>query len=191
MKRHLAAILGSALVVVASAAPAEAQTCSGATSCALTANNTFVTIPAIVSLATSANNANAGTSIPGNATELTAPSDLVPFGGFIQTAGPSFTIRSNRAWRLQVRANATTFTYTGPETITSPRTVGTLSFANNPGFTGPLAMTDAFQTVANGARSNTGTVSVFYRLSFSADLGADENAAGTHAVGLVFQLIAP
>jgi hypothetical protein len=52
-------------------------------------------------------------------------------------------------------------------------------------------MTDAFQTVANGARSNTGTASVFYRLSFSADLGADENAAGTHAVGLVFQLIAP
>lgn len=187
MKKHLAAAL--ALVVAATAA--DAQTCSGATSCALTANNTFVTIPAIVSLATTANNANAGTSIPGNATELTAPADIVPFGGFIQTAGPTFTVRSNRAWRLQVRANATTFTYTGPETITAPRTIGTLSFANNVGFTSPLAMTDAFQTVATGARTNTGAASIFYRLTFSADLGADENAAGTHAVGLIFQIIAP
>ena len=187
MKTFLAAVVGLAVA----AATVEAQTCTGVGSCVLTANNTFVTIPAIVSLATTANNANGGTSLPGNATELTAPTDVVPFGGFIQTAGPTFTIRSNRAWRLQVRANATTFTYTGPETITAPRSIATLSFANNLGFTTPLTMTDAFQTMATGARTNTGAASVFYRLTFSADLGADENAAGTHAVGLIFQLIAP
>lgn len=183
--------MAAVLALVAVAQTAEAQACTGVGSCALGANNTFVTIPAIVSLATTANNGNAGTSIPGNATELTAPTDVTPFGSFIQTAGPTFTVRSNRAWRLQVRANATTFTYTGAETITTPRAISTLSFANNAGFTSPLTMTDVFQNVATGARTNAGTASVFYRLTFNADLGADENAAGTHAVGLIFQLIAP
>lgn len=187
MIKRMAAVLALAAV----AQTAEAQTCTGAGSCSLTANNTFVTIPAIVSLATTANNGNAGTSIGGNATELTAPSDVTQFGSFIQTAGPTFTVRSNRAWRLQVSASAATFTYTGAETITTPRAISTLQFANNAGFTGPLTMTTAFQNVATGGRTNAGTASVFYRLSLNADLGADENAAGTHAVGLVFQLIAP
>ena len=94
-----AMVLGSAISV----SQANAQ-CSGNAGSCNTTNTASVTVNALVKLGMSA-----------AATTLTSPTaDQVEVGATLADAGPSFTVKANRSWTLNVKTtNAASWTYVG------------------------------------------------------------------------------
>ncbi len=94
-----AMVLGSAI----SATQANAQ-CSGNAGGCLTVNTASATVNALVKLGMS-----------GTTTTLTSPTaDQVEVGATLADAGPSFTVKANRSWTLNIRtSNAASWTYVG------------------------------------------------------------------------------
>src|ERR1700694_410750 len=102
MKATRLLLAAMVLGTVISASQANAQGCSGAVSCAGT-NTAQVVVPALVKLAMTA-----------TLTSLTAPTaDQVDLGATVgPDAGPTFTIKANRSWTLNIRSgNPSTRTY--------------------------------------------------------------------------------
>src|SRR5438046_10390982 len=94
-----AMVLGSAISVN----QANAQ-CSGNAGSSNTTNTASVSVNALVKLGMGA-----------AATSLTSPTaDQVEVGANIADAGPSFTIKANRSWTLNIKTtNAASWTYVG------------------------------------------------------------------------------
>src|SRR5204862_5014051 len=94
-----AMVLGSAISVT----QANAQ-CSGNAGSCNTTNTASVSVNALVKLGMGA-----------AATSLTSPTaDQVEVGANIADAGPSFTIKANRSWTLNIKTtNAASWTYVG------------------------------------------------------------------------------
>src|SRR3979411_3106555 len=94
-----ATVLGSALCV----SQANAQ-CSGNAGGCLTVNTASATVNALVKLGMSA-----------AATTLTSPTaDQVEVGATLADAGPSFTVKANRSWTLNVKpTSGAGWTYVG------------------------------------------------------------------------------
>src|ERR1700682_5351805 len=98
--RSIATVLFTTFIVVGSA---EAQ-CSSNTGSCNTTNTASLTIGALVKLGMS-----------GTTTSLTAPTaDQVDVGATIADLGPTFTIKANRSWTMNIKSgNATNWTSSG------------------------------------------------------------------------------
>ena len=132
-----AMVLGSAI----SATQANAQ-CSGNAGGCLTVNTASATVNALVKLGMSATTST-----------LSSPTaDQVEVGALLADAGPTFTIKANRSWTLNIRtSNAATWTYVGTLGGTKPISHSPTSRGRTPG----CELVPAEQRQAGRPRSRT------------------------------------
>jgi hypothetical protein len=172
----IAAVMLGTIIVVGNA---EAQ-CSGNTGTCNTTNTASVTIGALVKLGMSA-----------TTTSLTSPTaDQVDVGALVADAGPTFTVKANRSWTLNIRSgNATNWTYVGSFAGVKP--IGDLTWANAvAGTYAAITATDALFT--SGASASNGTAAAaFFKTNYPAGFTNAANAPGTYSLPIIFTLTAP
>jgi hypothetical protein len=170
-----AMVLGTAI----GANQAGAQ-CSGNAGGCLTINTASATVNALVKLGMSA-----------TTTTLSSPTaDQVDLGATLSDAGPSFTIKANRSWTLNVRtSNVGTWTYVGSNGGTKP--ISDLTWSNAvAGTYAAISTTDALFT--SGAAATNGTAAqAFFKTLWAAGFTQPSNAPGTYSMAVVFSLSAP
>jgi hypothetical protein len=172
-------LAAAVLCSVIGAGEANAQ-CSGNAGGCLTTNTASTTVQALVKLGMSA-----------NTTALSAPTaDQVDLGATIADAGPTFTIKANRSWTLNIRTSAVAnFTYVGTNGGTKP--MSDLSWSNAAAGTyAAISASDALFT--SGAAATNGTAAqVFFKTVWAAGFTQSSNAPGTYSLPIVFSLSAP
>jgi hypothetical protein len=145
-----------------------------------TSNTASVIIPALVKLGMSA-----------TTTSLTAPTaDQVDLGAVIADAGPTFTVKANRSWTLNIRSgNPTNWTYVGSNS--GVKSISDLTWSNAvAGSFVAITATDAVLT--SGASASSGTAAAaFFKTNYPAGLANAANAPGTYSLPVVFTLTAP
>jgi hypothetical protein len=154
--------------------------CSGNTGTCNTTLGTTLTIGALVKLDMSA-----------SALTLTPPTaDQVDIGATVADAGPSFTVKANRSWTMNIKsANPTNFTYVGPNAGVKP--IGQLTWANAVAGTF-IAITATDAVFTSGAAATSGTAAaVFFRTTYPAGFTNAANAPGVYSLPVVFTLTAP
>lgn len=170
-----AMVLGTAI----GANQANAQCTGNAGSCNTT-NTASVSVNALVKL---------GMSVP--TTSLTSPTaDQVEAGANLADGGPTFTIKANRSWNLNIKTtNASSWTYVGSFAGTKPISDLTWSNAVAGTFVG-LSSSDAL--FLSGASASNGTAAqVFFRTVWAAGFTQPSNVPGTYSLPVVFTLSAP
>ena len=170
-----AMVLGTAI----GAEQANAQ-CSGNAGSCNTTNTASVSVNALVKLGMSA-----------TTTALTAPTaDDIDAGAVIQNAGPSFTIKANRSWTLNIKTtNATIWTYAGSFAGTKPISDLTWSTAAA-GTYANIGTSDAVFLSGAGA-TNGAAAQAFFRTVWAAGFAQPSNVPGTYSLPVVFTLSAP
>jgi hypothetical protein len=170
-----AMVLGSAI----SATQANAQ-CSGNAGGCLTVNTASATVNALVKLGMS-----------GTTTTLTSPTaDQVEVGATLADAGPSFTIKANRSWTLNIRtSNPASWTYVG--TLGGVKPISDLTWSNAvAGTYVGIGSSDAL--FLSGAAATNGTAAqAFFKTVWAAGFTQTSNAPGTYSLPVVFSLSAP
>jgi hypothetical protein len=167
------------LASVVSANTAAAQ-CSGNAGTCNTLNTASVSVNALVKLGMS-----------GTATSLTSPTaDQVEVGASIADAGPTFTVKANRSWTLNIKTtNASNWTYVGSFAGTKPISDLTWSNAVAGTYVGIGTADAAFLT---GAAATNGTAAqAFFKTTWAAGFTMPSNAPGTYSLPVVFTLSAP
>ena len=170
-----AMVLGTAI----GANPANAQNCSGVNNCNTT-NTASVTVSALVKLIMSA-----GT------TSLTSPSaDQVEAGALLADAGPTFTIKANRSWTLNIKtSNVSNWTYVGSSSGTKP--ISDLLWSNAVAGTF-VGMSSSDALFLSGAGATNGTAAqAFFKTVWAAGFTQPSNAPGVYSLPVVFTLSAP
>jgi hypothetical protein len=168
-----AMVLGTAL----GSSQANAQ-CAGVNSCNTT-NTASVTVGALVAL-----------DMSSTTTALTAPTGAqVDAGAVIADNGPTFTVKANRSWNLNLRSlNATDWTYVGSDGGVKP--IGHLAWAD--AVNGTFAnITATNALLASGARTAGTALAIFFQTSWAGGFGADSNAPGVYSLPIQFTLSAP
>lgn len=167
------------LVALMGTAKASAQ-CTGNAGTCTTNSPASVTIGSLVKLEMSS-----------ATTTLTAPTaDQVDVGAVIADAGPTFTIKANRRWTLNIKSgNATTWTYVGSNGGAKPISDLTWSKA----IAGPYRAIKAVGAkFTSGARASAGTAAaVFFRTNYPAGFTSAANAPGVYSLPIIFTLTAP
>lgn len=168
-------VLGS----LAGASQANAQ-CSGNAGGCLTINTASATVNALVKL---------GMSAP--TTALSSPTaDQVDIGATIADAGPTFTIKANRSWSLNIRtSNPATFTYAGSFAGTKP--ISDLTWSNAAAGTFAAISTSDALFLSGAAASNGTAAQAFFKTVWAAGFTQPSNAPGTYTLPIVFSLSAP
>jgi hypothetical protein len=170
-----AMVLGSAI----SATQANAQ-CSGNAGGCLTVNTASATVNALVKLGMS-----------GTATTLTSPTaDQVEIGALLADAGPSFTIKANRSWTLNIRtSNPASWTYVG--TLGGVKPISDLTWSNAvAGTYVGIGSTDAL-FLSGAAATNGLAAQAFFKTVWAAGFTQPSNAPGVYSLPIVFSLSAP
>jgi hypothetical protein len=170
-----AMVLGTAIGVE----QANAQCTGNAGSCNTT-NTASVSVNALVKLGMSA-----------TTTSLTAPTaDDIDAGAVIQNSGPSFTIKANRSWTLNIKTtNATVWTYAGAFAGTKP--ISDLTWSNAAAGTyANIGTSDAVFLSGAGA-TNGAAAQAFFRTVWAAGFAQPSNVPGTYSLPVVFTLSAP
>ena len=168
-----AMVLGTAL----GSSQANAQ-CAGVNSCNTT-NTASVTVGALVSLGMSS-----------STTALTAPTGAqVDAGATIADAGPTFTVKANRSWTLNLKSlNATDWTYVGSDGGVKP--ISHLTWADAVAGTF-VAITASDAVMATGARTAGTAKAIFFQTAWTGGFGAASNAPGVYSLPIQFTLSAP
>jgi hypothetical protein len=170
-----AMVLGSAI----SATQANAQ-CSGNAGGCLTVNTASATVNALVKLGMS-----------GTTSTLSSPTaDQIEVGALLADAGPTFTIKANRSWTLNIRtSNAATWTYVG--TLGGTKPISDLLWSNaSAGTYVGIGTTDAL--FLSGAAATNGTLAqAFFKTMWAAGFTQPSNAPGVYSLPIVFSLSAP
>jgi hypothetical protein len=170
-----ATVLGSALCVT----QANAQ-CSGNAGGCLTVNTASATVNALVKLGMSA-----------TTTTLSSPTaDQVEVGALLADAGPTFTVKANRSWTLNIRtSNATSWTYVG--TLGGNKPISDLTWSNAvAGTYVGIGTSDAL--FLSGAAATNGTAAqAFFKTVWAAGFTQSSNAPGIYSLPVVFSLTAP
>jgi hypothetical protein len=170
-----AMVLGSAISV----SKASAQ-CSGNAGGCLTVNTASATVNALVKLGMS-------TTI----TTLSSPTaDQVEVGATLADLGPTFTVKANRSWTLNIRtSNSGNWTYVGSNGGVKPISDLTWSNAVAGTYVG-MSSTDAL--FLSGAAATNGTAaSAFFKTVWAAGFTQPSNAPGVYSMAVVFSLSAP
>ena len=162
------------------ASQANAQGCIGAASCAGT-QTAQVIVPALVKLAMTANST---TLTPPSANDIDVGATVGP------DAGPTFTIKANRSWTLNIKSGvATNWTYVGSFAGTKP--ISDLEWATAAGGS-YAAITASDVLFASGASAtNNATVQPFFKTLWAAGFNNAANAPGTYSLPVTFTLSAP
>jgi len=170
-----AMVLGSAI----SATQANAQ-CSGNAGGCLTVNTASATVNALVKLGMS-----------GTTSTLSSPTaDQIEVGALLADAGPTFTIKANRSWTLNIRtSNAATWTYVG--TLGGTKPISDLLWSNAvAGTYVGIGTTDAL-FLSGAAATNGLAAQVFFKTMWAAGFTQPSNAPGVYSLPIVFSLSAP
>jgi hypothetical protein len=170
-----AMVLGTAI----GANQANAQ-CSGNNGGCLTINTASATVNALVKLGMS-----------GTTTTLSSPTaDQVETGALLADVGPTFTVKANRSWTLNIRtSNPTNWTYVGTLGGTKPISDLTWSNAAAGTYVG-ISTTDAL--FLSGAAATNGTAAAaFFKTVWAAGFTQPSNAPGVYSMAVVFSLSAP
>jgi hypothetical protein len=170
-----AMVLGSAISVN----QASAQ-CSGNAGSCNTTNTASVSVNALVKL-----------GMGSVTTTLTSPTaDQVEVGATIADAGPSFTIKANRSWTLNIKTtNASNWTYVGSNGGTKPISDLTWSNAVAGTYVG-ISSTDAL-FLSGASATNGAAAQAFFKTVWAAGFTQPSNAPGTYSLPVVFTLSAP
>jgi len=170
-----AMVLGTAI----GANQANAQ-CSGNAGSCNTTNTASVSVNALVKLGMS-----------GTTTSLTSPTvDQVEVGANLADAGPSFTVKANRSWTLNIKTtNVSNWTYVGSSGGTKPISDLTWSNAVAGTFVG-MSSSDALFLSGAGA-TNGAAAQAFFRTVWAAGFTQPSNAPGIYSLPVVFTLSAP
>src|SRR5436853_3415553 len=144
------------LVFAISANQASAQ-CSGNAGGCLTVNTASATVNALVKLGMGA-----------TATTLSSPTaDQIDIGATLADAGPTFTIKANRSWTLNIKTtNASNWTYVGSNGGTKPISDLTWSNAVAGTYVG-MSNTDAL-FLSGASASNGAPAQVFFKTVWAA-----------------------
>ncbi len=170
-----AMVLGTAI----GANQANAQ-CSGNSGSCNTTNTASVSVNALVKL-----------GMGGTTTSLTSPTaDQVEIGATIADAGPTFTVKANRSWTLNIKSGiAGTWTYVGSFAGLKPISDLTWSNAVAGTYVG-LSSSDAL--FLSGAAATNGTAAqAFFKTVWAAGFTQPSNAPGSYSLPVVFTLSAP
>jgi hypothetical protein len=169
-----AMVLGTAIGVEANAQ------CSGNAGSCNTTNTASVSVNALVKLGMS-----------GAATSLTSPTaDQIEAGAVIADAGPTFTVKANRSWTLNIKTtNPTIWTYAGAFAGTKP--ISDLTWSNAvAGTFNNIGTSDA--VFLSGASATNGLAAqAFFRTVWAAGFVQPSNVPGTYSLPVVFTLSAP
>jgi hypothetical protein len=170
-----AMVFGTAIGAV----QANAQ-CSGNAGSCNTTNTASATVNALVKLGMSA-----------ASTSLSSPTaDQIEAGALIADAGPTFTIKANRSWTLNVKTtNPATWTYVG--SFAGAKPISDLLWSNAVGGTfAGIGTSDAL--FLSGASATNGTAAqAFFRTLWAAGFTQPSNAPGVYSLPVVFTLSAP
>ena len=174
-----------AVAVVLAAAPVQAQSCDISNSAGSTVNCTVgtsfsMTMPSLMNLTLS------GTSVT-----LAAPSAVSEFdaNGLVEkaTTGPSFTVKSNRSYRVQISADAATFSHTaqaGAATYNKP--AGDVSWRIGTG--SYTALTTTATDIGSGSATALSTAA---QVGYNTKFNITKDQPGAYSLGVTFTLIAP
>ncbi len=173
------------LVAAVIATPAAAQTCSIASTSAsvnCTVPTTLsMTMPSLMKL-----------TLSGTTVALTAPSAVSDFDAVTGLAstdntGPTFTVRSNRSYRVQVSADAASFSHTVPTGAAAyAKPAGDVQYKIGSGSLATLTTTAA-DIGSGSATSASSLLQVAYKTAY--DITKDQ--PGVYSLGVTFTLVAP
>jgi hypothetical protein len=154
--------------------------CSGNAGSCFTSNTASVNVNALVKLGMSA-----------SPTTLTSPTaDQIDIGASIPDNGPTFTIKANRAWNLNIKTTAVSnWVYVGSNGGTKP--ISDLTWSNASG--GPfvnMSGTDAL-FLSGAAATNGLAAQAFFKTTWAAGFTQPSNAPGAYSLPIVFTLSAP
>ena len=171
----LAAIIAGSI----GASQANAQ-CSGNAGGCATVNTASATVNALVKLGMNA-----------TATTLSSPTaDQVDLGATVADAGPTFSIKANRSWTLNIRtSNAATWTYVG--TASGSKPISDLTWSNAVAGTYVGISTNDALFLSGAAATNGTPAQAFFKTIWSAGFTQASNAPGTYSLPVVFSLTAP
>jgi len=169
--------LGAALMLPAAAqgqactAPIPAGTCTATTSTALT-------VGLLIQL-----------TLSSTTTTLAAPALSDYDAGFVANQGPIATVKSNRAWRLQLSGAAATWTATNTQPGIAARTnkpTSDLQWSTAAG--GPFAgLTTVPVTAVSGAATGGAASNLYYRTLYDWTL----DTPGSYSLTVVFTIVSP
>lgn len=170
-----ATVLGSALCV----SQANAQ-CSGNAGGCLTVNTASATVNALVKLGMS-----------GTTSSLSSPTaDQVEVGATLADAGPTFTVKANRSWTLNIRtSNPTNWTYVG--TLGGTKPISDLTWSNAAAGTYVGISTSDALFLSGAAATNGTAAQAFFKTVWAAGFTQPSNAPGVYSLPIVFSLSAP
>jgi hypothetical protein len=170
-----AMVLGSAISVNQAGAQ-----CSGNAGSCNTTNTASVSVNALVKLGMSS-----------VTTSLTSPTaDQIEVGASIADGGPTFTIKANRSWTLNIKTtNAASWTYVGSLGGNKPVSDLTWSNAAAGTFVG-ISTTDAV-FLSGASATNGAAAQAFFKTVWAAGFTQPSNAPGTYSLPVVFTLSAP
>lgn len=172
-------IAAAVLAALTGANQANAQCSSNAGSCNTT-NTASVSVGALVKL-----------DMGSTTTALTSPTVAqIETGAVIADPGPTFTIKANRSWTLNIKTtNASLWTYVGSLSGTKP--ISDLNWSNAVAgtYTG-IASSDA--PFLTGASATNGLAAqAFFKTVWAAGFTQPSNVPGTYSLPVVFTLSAP
>lgn len=185
MNCSIAARVGIAAAAIAVAArPGGAQTCSITSTaaspapCTVTSTHSL-TMPSLMSLTMAG--FTSGTSMT-----LAAPTSMADFGGGntvqIPTTGPTFTVKSNRPYKVQISAAAATFSGT-----TYAKPAADLTWSTSAGGTFVALSTTAADVDSQNATAGSTSVGLFYKTTYD----FLQDIPGTYSLDVKFTLVAP
>jgi hypothetical protein len=173
-----------AVAIAAATSPARAQTCSitstaaSPSPCTITSTHSL-TMPSLLLLTMAG--FTSGTSVT-----LAAPSSMADFssGNTIQvpTTGPTFTVKSNRAYKVQISAATASFTGT-----TYAKPASDLAWSTSAAGTFTPLSTTAADVDAGSATTGSASVGLFYKTTYD----FVQDIPGTYSLDVKFTLVAP
>jgi len=180
MIRKLAVVAG---LVVVSARVSAAQSCSITSTavtpppCSVTSTHSL-TVPSLLSLTMSG-------FTSGTSQTLNAPTAMSDFssGNTIQiaTTGPTFVVKANRAYKVQINAAAAAFSGTS-----YAKPAGDVSWSTSAGGTFNALSTTAAD-VSTGAATAAANGGIFYKTTYN----FTQDVPGTYTLDVTYTLVAP
>ena len=175
-------VLPAALALASQSA--SAQSCSIASTSASV--NCTVVSTLSMTMSTLMNLTLNGTTVTLNAP--TAVSDFNASGLYaVATTGPSFQVKSNRSYRVQVSADAATFTNTpvaGSAAYNKP--AGDLSWAHD-----AATFTTLTTTPTDVGSGSSTSLSVARTITYKTAYDITKDQPGAYSIGVTFTLVAP
>ncbi len=154
--------------------------CSGNAGSCNTLNTASVSVNALVKLGMGA-----------TTTTLTSPTaDEVDLGATLPDNGPTFTIKANRSWTLNIMTtNPANWTYVGSNGGTKPISDLTWSNASAGTYVGLSSSNALF--LSGASATNGTTAQAYFKTVWAAGFTQPSNAPGTYSLPVVFTLSAP